>query len=457
MISLRRRLLLTLLVGMSLVLMLVVIFDHRATRQELDSLFDAQLAESAQVLLGIAERNITEQIEHGIDDQSPIIHEYEQTMVYQVWSHDALVLRTHTAPAALMGASTLPGFSTIHIRDQRWRLLVLWDPSHELMIQIAEPMSGRERLARQIVINMLLPSVALAIPLVPLLVWIMVNTGLRPLRQLRRAVVQRSADQLEPIPEAMVPQEIQPLIGAINDLFHRLQQSIESERRFTADAAHELRTPLAALRTQTQVALRCTNEKERSHALNQVQTGIERATHLLEQLLTLARIDPEEAGIRHDLILIHTLAAEALAFAAPLAETKKIELVLKGDNTLRVIGHAGHLSILLRNLIDNAIRYSPLRSTVMIQLQTHAHQGITLLVSDNGPGIPDEERARVMERFYRISGNGQQGTGLGLSIVQRIAHHHHAILTLESTHASTSSSGLTVRVVFPKPPTQSVD
>lgn len=355
-----------------------------------------------------------------------------------------------------MGASTSPGFSTIRIGERRWRLLVLWDSTHELMIQIAEPMRSRERLARQIVINMLLPSMALAIPLVPFLVWFMVNTGLRPLRQLRRAVVQRSADQLEPLAEATVPLEIQPLIGALNDLFRRLRHSIESERRFTADAAHELRTPLAALRTQTQVALRCTDDEERQHALHQVQTGIERATHLLEQLLTLARIDPEESGMCHSLILIHSLAAEALAFSSSLAEAKKIELILKGDSTLRVIGHAGHLSILLRNLIDNAIRYSPSRSTVMIQLQSNADHETMLIVTDNGPGIPDEEKNRVMERFYRISGNGQQGTGLGLSIVQRIASHHHAKLTLEDNPMPTQS-GLTVRVVFPKLPSLALE
>lgn len=447
--SLRRRLLLILLTGMTLMLAIMVIFDHRATRQELDALFDAQLAESAHVLLGIAERNLTENIEHGIDTESPIIHEYEQTMVYQIWNRDTLLLRTNTAPATLMGASTFPGYSQITILKRRWRLLVLWDPSHEFMIQIAEPLRGREHLANQIVIHMLLPSVALAIPLIPLLVWFMVNTGLKPLRQLRRAVVELSADQLEPLPADTVPLEIRPLIIALNDLFRRLQDSIEAERRFTADAAHELRTPLAALRTQAQVALRCDDPHDREHALRQLQTGVDRATHLIEQLLTLARLDPEEAGTRHDLILIHALAAECLATAAIQAENKKIELVLNGNPGLRLTGHAGHLTILFRNLLDNAIRYSPPHSTVIFQYHASGQQTIVIQIRDNGPGIAEKEQARVLERFYRISGTGQRGTGLGLSIVQRIATHHRATMTMVNN--PTPQQGLTVQLTFPAP------
>ncbi|WP_297505568.1 sensor histidine kinase [Ferrovum sp.] len=447
--SLRRRLLLLLLGAMSLVLIVVVFFDHRSARQELDSLFDAQMAESAHVLLGIAQRTLTERIEHGIEDESPVTHEYEQAMVYQVWNHQTLILRSATAPATLMGASTQPGYSTITINTRRWRLLVLWDSAHELMIQMAEPMRGRERLARQIVLNMLFPSVAIAIPLVPLMIWVMVNTGLRPLRQLRREVVQRSADRLEPLDLLSIPFEVKPLATALNDLFGRLRHSIESERRFTADAAHELRTLLAALRTQAQVALRCIMEEDRQHALHQVQQGIERATHLIEQLLTLARIDPEEAGMHHDLVLIYPLAAEALAFLAGQAEQKKIELLLKGETTLRILGQSGHLSILLRNLVDNAIRYSPPRSTVVLQLsQTDTHE-VQLDITDNGPGIPAEEMQRVTERFYRLPGSGQQGSGLGLSIVQRIAEHHRARLSLA---AASPQGGLRVTVVFPAIP-----
>jgi two-component system sensor histidine kinase QseC len=310
-------------------------------------------------------------------------------------------------------------------------------------------MRGREQLARQIVLNMLLPSVAIAIPLVPLMIWVMVNTGLRPLRQLRREVVQRSADRLEPLDLLSIPLEVKPLATALNDLFGRLRHSIESERRFTADAAHELRTPLAALRTQAQVALRSIMEEDRQHALHQVQQGIERATHLIEQLLTLARIDPEEAGVRHDLILIHPLAAESLAFLAGQAELKKIKLLLEGETVLRVLGQSGHLSILLRNLVDNAIRYSPPHSTVVLHLSQNAEHEVQLEVTDNGPGIPAEEMQRVMERFYRLPGSGQQGSGLGLSIVQRIAEHHRARLSLA---AASPQGGLRVTVIFPSTP-----
>ncbi|NDU85113.1 MAG: two-component sensor histidine kinase [Ferrovum sp.] len=444
--SLRRRLLLLLLGAMSLILAIVVFFDHRAAQQELGALFDAQMAESAHVLLGLAQRTLTERIEHGQEDDTPVTHEYEQAMVYQVWNQQTLILRSATSPATLMGASTQPGYSTILIQKHRWRLLVLWDNAHEMMIQIAEPMRGRERLAQQIVLNMLFPSVAIAIPLVPILIWIMVNTGLSPLRQLRQEVVQRSADRLEPLEPDRVPLEVKPLVSALNDLFERLKQSIDSERRFTADAAHELRTPLAALRTQVQVALRSSLEEDRQHALHQVSLGIDRATHLLEQLLTLARIDPEEAGIRHDVVLLHAIAAETMACHSPMAEQKKIELILKGEPGLRILGQPGHLSILLRNLVDNAIRYSPSRSTVTLSLTQNADQSSQLEVIDNGPGIPEEDMKRVSERFYRVPGSNQPGSGLGLSIVQRIAEHHRAQVTLAPT---SGTGGLTVRITFP--------
>ena len=442
--SLRLRLVLLLSMATGITLSAAVYFTHAAARQELDALFDAQLAESAHVLLGMARREIAERVEHGTDDM-PVAHEYEQTLMYQIWDSHGLIVRSKTAPSTAL-AESLTGYSQTRIRGKAWRVLTRWDNEHEFMIQVAEPLASRESLAHLIALKMLIPTLTI-IPLLTLQIWFSVGTGLRPLRQLRREVVQRSAQRLQPL--AMhVPTEVMPLVSALNDLFDRLKQSIEAEKRFTADAAHELRTPLAALKTQAQVALRATDTIGRQSALQFVLQGVERATHLIEQLLTLARVDPEEDGSLHQRVLLRHLAAESLGQLEPLARQRHIDLSLAEGPDCPVIGHAGHLSILLRNLLDNAIRYTPRDGQVFVQVHLSQPGCTQLDVCDTGPGIPEAERARVLERFYRIPGNQGEGSGLGLSIVQRIAQRHQAQVLLRPGPAGV---GLCVSVLFKTP------
>ena len=440
--SLRLRLVLLLSLAAGITLSAAVYFTHLAARQELDALFDAQLAESAHVLLSTARREMTEKIEHG-SDEMPIAHEYEQTLVYQIWDRNGLIVRSNAVPAIPLGNAT-PGFFQTRLNGKPWRVFTRWDLPHEFMIQIAEPLAGRERLARQIVLKMLLPTLTL-IPLLTLLIWLSVGTGLRPLRQLRREVVQRSAQRLEPLAFQDVPTEVAPLVTALNDLFGRLRHSIESEKRFTADAAHELRTPLAALKTQTQVALRADNAGDREHALHHVLEGVDRAAHLIEQLLTLARVDPETASTQHRPVALRPLAARMLAELAPFAHQRQIELALEDGDEAPVPGNEGHLGILMRNLLDNAIRYTPPAGQVTVRIWKE-RTGNILEVCDDGPGIPEAERKRALERFYRLPGMGTEGSGLGLSIVQRIAERHGAQVTLE---AGKQGRGLCVHVLFP--------
>jgi len=442
--SLRLRLVLLLFLAGGLTLGAAVYFTHNAARQELDALFDAQLAESAHVLLGTARREMAERIEHGTDEM-PVAHEYEQTLVFQIWDAHGLVVRSASAPQTSLGDGTA-GYTQAKIEGKPWRVLTRWDPQHEFMIEIAEPLAGREHLARLIALKMLFPTLAI-IPLLALLTWLAVGTGLRPLRQLRREVVQRSAERLEPLAIKNVPSEVMPLVAALNDLFERLKHSIETEKRFTADAAHELRTPLAALKTQAQVAMRASESAERETALQHVLTGVDRATHLIEQLLTLARVDPETASVHYQPLSLRQLTAEALGLIEPLAHQKHIELALEESDEAIISGDAGPLSILLRNLLDNAVRYTPASGEVSVTVSHHPGQGVVLEVCDTGPGIPEEERARTLERFYRIPGSGVQGSGLGLSIVQRIAARHRARLVL---HSGPNGVGLCVKVIFPQ-------
>lgn len=441
--SLRLRLILLLSVGLGIAWLVAAWFTHIESREEIDHLFDAQLAQSAQVLLGTTRHDLHERVEHG-EDEVTVSHEYEQKLAFQIWDETDLLVRSATAPAIALGADK-EGFSETILNGQAWRVFSRWDSRHEFMIQVAEPLAGRESLARHITLKMLLPTFA-ALPVLALLIWFGVGAGLQPLQQLKQEVKQRTANRLEPVAMIGVPEEVTPLVKALNDLFARLESAFESERRFTADAAHELRTPLAALKIQAQVALRATDQAERYLALENVLRGVDRATRLVEQLLALARVDPETAAAGYKQVDLHGLAATVMRDLAPLAHAKQIELALEEDaaNILcSVLGDDAQLKLLLRNLIDNAIRYTPEGGRVSVSVKNQA--GVMLEVRDTGPGIPEAEREQVLQRFYRIAGTGQDGSGLGLSIVRRIVELHGAKLVLSDNDIG---SGLLVRVFW---------
>ncbi|GBG15647.1 two-component system, OmpR family, sensor histidine kinase QseC [Novimethylophilus kurashikiensis] len=439
--SLRLRLMLMLCVALSLAWGFAAWLSHIEARAEVDKLFDAQLAQSAQILIGTAGHELYERLEQG-SDEAPPLHEYEQKIAFQIWEGNHLLLRSPIAPLNAM-AAPMPGYSNVPIGGETWRVFTYRDPDQTLVIQAGEPMNAREALARHIALRMFLPSLA-ALPLLALAIWAAVSGGLLPLRRLKAEVARREVDRLDPLSMQGVPDEVAPLAAALNDLFSRLERAFETERRFTADAAHELRTPLAALKIQAQVALRAAEDEARTNALKNVIHGVDRATHLVEQLLTLARVDPDAAATEHVPVNLHTLAASSLADIAPMAQARHIELALENDAPCIIQGNAAQLSVLLRNLLDNAIRYTPEGGQVIVALIDHPHP--TLEVRDTGPGIPEAERSRVLERFYRVTGNAAEGSGLGLSIVRRIAELHHAELTLS---LPSSGSGLIVRVVFP--------
>lgn len=439
--SLRLRLVLLLLLGLGVAWLAAAWFTHAESRHEIDRLFDAQLAQSAQVLLGTTRHELHERIEHG-DDEIATSHEYELKLAFQIWADNGLLMRSGAAPFTKMGSES-NGYSETLLNGEPWRVLTRWDARHEFMIQMAEPIAGRENLARHITLKMLLPSL-IALPVLALLIWFAVGAGLRPLQQLKQEVKQRAVNRLEPVAMKSVPEEVAPLAQALNDLFARLQQAFEGERRFTADAAHELRTPLAALKIQAQVALRANNDVERNTALENVLRGVDRATRLVEQLLTLARVDPETITLGFKPVELQGLAASVMRDLEPLAHAKHIEMALEVSSACNVFGDDAQLGLLLRNLIDNAIRYTPAGGRVLVVLQSIG--GVSIEVCDTGPGIAAAERDQVLQRFYRISGSGEEGSGLGLSIVRRIAELHGAQLTLSD---NPSGTGLLAKVFWP--------
>jgi len=437
--SLRRRLLALLLVATALTWLGTMWFSYRDTRHELDELLDAHLAQSATLLIA--------QVGHEADDidteHMPALHRYTRDVAFQVWEQGRkLVLRSASAPEAPL-SSHRDGFSDSEVTGDHWRVFSTWDAAHHYLVQVGERRAARDELAETIAENLLRP-LMVTLPVLALLIWSGIGAALRPLQSLRRQVAERRADNLTALETGAVPAEVVPLVEALNRLFMRVRESFEKEKRFTADAAHELRTPLAAIKTQAQVARAATADIDRLHALDNVLVGCDRATHLVEQLLTLARLEPERMNQRKP-EEFRALAAGVVAELAPDALAKNVDLQLQDGERVSAPCLPGLVTILMRNLVDNAVRYSPRRGTVRISVMPGA-DGVEFAVVDEGPGIPPEEQALVWDRFYRVLGTGETGSGLGLSIVRRIADLHGARTTLG---AGDGGQGLRVTVTFP--------
>lgn len=436
--SLRRRLLALLLGAVGTVWLALALSSYFDAHHEIDEMFDAQLAQSAQLLLAQA----THEIDEINFERERFGHKYQRRFIFQILDHKGHVL-LHSAGAPAVALASQPGYSNIQLNGEKWRVLARWDADGEYQAQVAERHAPRGELARAIALRMLLPALV-ALPLLALLIWLGVSKGLTPLGRIARDVASRAPQHLAPLDVQQAPREILPLVEALNGLFGRLNQALENERRFTSDAAHELRTPLAGLRVQAQVALRAQDDAERRHAIEQVVEGADRATRLVEQLLTLARLDPEVARASHQPLDLRAVASGILSVLAPAAVAKRIELSLTEGSPVAVHGDAAMLDVLIRNLVDNAVRYTPEGGTVTVTVNSE-HGRAILEVCDTGPGIPPEEQGRVLERFYRGLGTGQSGSGLGLSIVKRIAQLHDAELYLGER---SGGNGLKVRVLF---------
>jgi two-component system OmpR family sensor kinase len=280
-------------------------------------------------------------------------------------------------------------------------------------------------------------------------IWFAVGHALEPVRRLTSLVQSRKVTALDPLPAENLPGEVQPLVGALNDLLGRLGAALERERGFLADAAHELRTPLTALHLQMGTLARATNEAERSDAMEKLSAGVQRAIRLVEQLLSLARQEPR-ADMARKRLRFDDLAREVVAEMVPLADARKIDLGISASQPAHVLGDPDALRTLVRNLVDNAVRYTPVGGTVDVAVQDSdaagTGQGAVLRVVDTGPGIPPEERKRVFDRFYRPPGTTPPGSGLGMAIVKAIADAHRATVVLDS---DPNTNGLAVTVSFP--------
>jgi two-component system sensor histidine kinase QseC len=439
--SLKQRLLALAMTAITLVWLGTTAFTYQDAREEFDEVLDAHLVQTASLLVVQASHDLNElETEHA-----PLLHKYARRIAFQIWEKGNR-LRLHSANAPQQPLANVEhGFSDNTIDGTRWRVFSTWDDSGEYLIHVAERTKVRDKLANGIAGNLLRP-LWFALPLLALLLWIAVMRALRPLDKLASEVGQRKPDNLAALDASSAPREVVPLIERLNRLFARIDASMQKERRFTADAAHELRTPVAAIKAQAQVARGASGEAERNHALDNAILGCDRATRLIEQLLTLARVDTLGDGMAKPCQL-SVIAADVIAALAPAALEKGVRLeFLTGDvnNVPEVRGNPELLQMLIRNLLDNSIRHTPPGTSVQVGI-THESGGICLSVSDDGPGIPEHERAKVLERFYRPLGTQASGSGLGLSIVKRIAEAHNATLQIQPV---SPEQGLRVTVHF---------
>lgn len=421
--SLRRRLLWLVLAAIAVITVLQAATTYRSALTEADRMFDYHLEEVARSVHG------------GI----PFTPGGESEYSVQIWGPDGTEL--YRSSGVQMPSQAVLGFSDSHVNGERLRIYTLQTPEHT--IQIAQDLDAREERARALAARAVMPVLLLA-PLLMLAVGWVISDSLAPLSRLRSQVAERAARDLSPLSETGVPQEVQPLVRELNALFGRVRGTLEAQQHFVSDAAHELRSPLTALKLQLQAAERARDEGARRAATEQLSGGIERAIGVVEQLLALARLEGE-AATTTEVVDLEEVARQAASELLATAHAKQLDLGLATTQSVLVNGNREALRLILRNLLDNAVKYTPAGGRVDLALG-HDGEGSWMAVEDSGPGIPEAERERVFDRFYRVTGSEAAGSGLGLAIVKTVADHLGAQLRLAR---SAALGGLRVEVRFP--------
>lgn len=442
--SVRRQLLVLLLTAVSVAWIIAATASFRDARHEIGEVLDAHLAQTASLISVQWDGDEPDDDGEVDTEHAPVLHRYGRRLMFQVW-RNGTTLDLHSQHAPDTPLSTVrDGFSDATIGGTRWRVFSTWDARSRVLVQVAEQNHERDELTTAVARNFVVP-LAVTLPVLGLVIWGAVGRATRSLTHVNQQVASRSADNLTPLDVADAPSEIGALVTSLNQLFERVQQLVEQERRFTADAAHELRTPLAAIRAQAQVALGATGQAEKTRALDSVIAGCDRATHAVEQMLTLARLAPEAVSFQPAPVGLTDVLKATISDLVPAALAKGIDLELTQAPQVLVSGDAGLLAILFRNLIDNAIRYSPPATMVAVEIQVGDDEGL-VRIADAGPGISVDERANIGRRFYRAPGTQAPGSGLGLSIVCRILELHRGRMQFD---ASPTGSGLQVIVALP--------
>ena len=405
-------------------------FTYRQTLKQNEDLFDYQLR---QIALSLRD--------HGFAERSASTSGDRPDVVVQIWTMRGTIAYL-SDPSNPVPDRATPGFTDMDAKGRRWRVYAL--AGEDRVIQVAQPFEQRRDLAARAALRSLLPLLAFA-PVMAILIWWLVGRSLSTLTHLSNELRQRDAASLNQVSVGDVPAEISPLVSSLNMLLDKLKRALASQRAFVADAAHELRSPLTALKLQLQLLERAPDDVHRARAFNELNQGVDRATHLIEQLLAAARTDPNDVAVTRRPIDLAELLRRTIGEVFPLAQARAIDIALDAPEQVIVEADAPTLRILARNLFDNAIRYTPRGGKVLVSVSSSG-DGILLMVDDSGPGIPEPERERVFDRFYRREVDGQTGSGLGMSIVRNIAGQHGGRIEL----ATSPLGGLRVVVGLPR-------
>jgi two-component system OmpR family sensor kinase len=440
--SLRGRLLWFLLAAITIAAVAQATIAYRTALHDADQIFDYHMQQMALSLrsstpLSNDEARARQEAESagGNDD-----------MVVQMWSPDGAQM-FHSVSRARLPQRAVLGFSNVRANSTTYRVFSIQTSNQT--VQVAQDLAVRRNMAGNLALRTLGP-IAVMMPILMLVVWWVVSGSLQPVARVRSQVASRQADDLSPVSDTGLPDEVRPLVQELNLLFGRVRTAFEAQQHFVADAAHELRTPLAALRLQAQSLDRADTPEARQVAVSRLTAGIDRATRLVEQLLILARQEATAAegmAAKTRPVDLADLARRTAADLAGVAAAKGVDLGLQQADPASIDGQPDALQILLRNLVDNAVKYTPGGGTVDISVLSGAGT-VAVQVEDSGPGIPPDERERVFDRFYRVAGSEAAGSGLGLAIIKAIAERHGAVLTLGS---SERLGGLMATITFKTP------
>jgi two-component system OmpR family sensor kinase len=436
--SLRGRLLWYLMAAITIAAVAQASIAYRTALADADQIFDYHMQ---QMALSLRSRVPMANTEEANNVDTPLAG--NDDLVVQVWSPDGVQVFRSASHARLPQRAVL-GFSNVRANGTTYRIFSIQTSSQT--VQVAQDLAVRKSMASNLALRTLGP-IAVMMPILMLVVWWVISGSLEPVARVRKQLASRQADDLSSVSDAGLPDEVRPLVQELNLLFGRVRAAFATQQTFVADAAHELRTPLAALKLQVQSLERSDSPDARKLAVSRLTAGIERATRLVEQLLVLARQEANAAP--HQPVVLADLAKRAVADLIGVAQARQIDLGLQRADAGEVQGQPEALMILLRNLVDNAIKYTPSGGTVDVSVmaeQGAAGSHLCVSVEDSGPGIPREERERVFDRFYRVPGSDAAGSGLGLAIIKSIAERHGATLALGE---SPRLGGLSAVVRFP--------
>ena len=436
--SIRARLVVWLVGGLTVGVVAVLIATYSLTRKQIGTLFDDELRQVAHAVLLRADQSVGPRVRIARPGFSLAVRAYDTGGHV----HFQTALPTLPADLPLIYAE---GFAHVETAEGVWRIYT--HVTEEGIVQAGQPAATRDALARDLSLRVLVPMLVLALLLTVLVAWALAR-GLAPLEETSRRVSDRDASRLDPLPLDNVPEELLSLVGQINALLGRLAVSRDAERRFMADAAHELRSPVAALALQAQLAERAQTPAARAAAFAELEHGIERARRVVQQLLDFARLEPGVATEARLRVNLATLARDVVGVFSARAEELEVDLGADAPLAVSVDGYRSELRSALDNLVDNALRYAPERTAVTVAVRQEGDRA-RVIITDAGPGIPAAERAHVFERFHRVAGDDTPGTGLGLAIVKTIVERHGGAISLRDAAADAGLPGLAVEIELP--------